>query len=111
MKTTVNQSRNSQMPPMLHLPIEVLGSIFKLIILNESQKEKPQEQMKHYRSIKLVCRRFNDILNHPDFLSRSIKRRWSLISLRYMRHYKLIENLICITSLGQQCVKEGTKNL
>ena len=67
--------------------------------------------MKQYRSIKLVCKRFNDILNHPDFLSQSIKRRWSLISSRYMRHHKLIENLKSITALGQQCMKEDIKEL
>ena len=67
--------------------------------------------MKQYRNIKLVCTRFNDILNHPDFLSRSTKRRWSLISSRYMRQNKLIENLQSIASLGQQCIKEGIKEL
>ena len=78
---------------------------------DKSNKSKAEEQMKQFRNIKLVCTRLNDILNHQDFLSRSMKRRWSLISSRYMRQHKLIENLQSITSLGQQCIKEGIKDL
>lgn len=94
----------------LSLPTEVLESIFKMVIFNKSNKN-TEEQMKQYRNVKLVCTKFNDILNHPDFLSRSTKRRWSLISSKYMRHYKLIQNLNSITTLGQQCIKEGIKEL
>ena len=90
------------------LPSEVLECILKMVIFDKSKAE---EQMKQYRNIKLVCTRFNDILNHPDFLSRSTKRRWSLFSSRYMCQNKLIENLQSIASLGQQCIKEGIKEL
>ena len=102
-KTDTKEINSLQRPPN-----EVLECIFKLVVFDKSKAE---EQMKQYRNIRLVCTRFNDILNHPDFLSRSTKRRWSLISSRYMSQNKLIENLQSIASLGQQCMKEDIKEL
>ena len=103
-----SQTDTKEINSLQRLPNEVLECIFKMFVFDKSRAE---EQMKQYRNIKLVCTRFNDILNHPDFLSRSTKRRWSLISSRYMRQNKLIENLQSIASLGQQCIKEGIKEL
>ena len=61
------------------LPIEILEIILKIVVLCNvaNDTEGQQKQMREYKNLTLVWHKFSDSLNHPDFLSKSVKRKWS----------------------------------
>ena len=52
------------------LPIVILEIILKIVAFSNvaNGTEGQQKQMRKCKSLTLVCHKFSDILNHPDFL-------------------------------------------
>ena len=71
-----DEDKRSQETIFIQLPDEITEQILQTTIFSKNKENESEwAHMGRYRNLKLVCHKFNDILNHPDFPPRPINKR------------------------------------